>query len=134
MPNDLLRTVPFFADLDEDDLSRISAATIERALPAGDRLFDEGDESHQAYVIVSGELEIEIKAPQYLEGGTAVGGPAERLALIGDGLGELDFSEVEQLIAEMQATLPKASLEVSAGVQIPAELQAATKPASTAPS
>ena len=35
MPGDLLRAVPFLAALDEEDLARVAAATVERHLAAG---------------------------------------------------------------------------------------------------
>ncbi len=53
-----LRSIPLFAEFGDDDLEQIGAATTQRQLKAGERLFDEGDHGDHAYVIVDGELEI----------------------------------------------------------------------------
>ena len=53
-----LRPVTLFAGLSEEDLQRIAAATEERRLGHGERLFEEGDSGRHAFVICSGELEI----------------------------------------------------------------------------
>jgi len=108
MPDDLLRTVPFFADLDGDDLSRISAATIELELSEGDRLFEEGDESHQAYVIVSGELEI-LKRSSERDVLLAVRGP-------GDVIGEMSLLEDAPRMAAAKARTDVVLLEIPRSV------------------
>ncbi len=53
-----LRKVPLFADLPEDDLSRLCAASHEEELPPGATLFTEGDRGDAAYVITGGTIEI----------------------------------------------------------------------------
>ncbi len=53
-----LRMVPLFADLAEDDLARLCAASREDRLPAGTTLFEEGDHGDAAYVITDGSIEI----------------------------------------------------------------------------
>ena len=56
--NELLRTVPLFERLGEEDLSRIARSATRITLSAGEQLFAEGAAATTAYVIVSGEIEI----------------------------------------------------------------------------
>lgn len=55
---DILRTVPLFADLSEGDLTRLAESTSMFTLLTGATLFDEGDEGDHAYIITAGELDI----------------------------------------------------------------------------
>lgn len=55
---DFLRKIPLFADLSEDDLSRLCEMVEQVRLPAGQELFAEGDPGDRAYVIEKGELEV----------------------------------------------------------------------------
>jgi signal transduction histidine kinase/predicted CoA-binding protein len=61
MINNFLRKVSLFADLPEEDLTRLCEMIEEVHLAAGQELFAEGSPGERAYVIQSGELEI-IKA------------------------------------------------------------------------
>jgi CRP/FNR family transcriptional regulator len=54
----LLRRVPLFSDLDDDDLRRISSVAIPRSFPKGVRVFHEGDESDACYIVRDGELRV----------------------------------------------------------------------------
>jgi len=62
-PTDRLRTVPLFAGLTEDDLARLCRDAEEISLSAGDRLFAEGDDGDQAFVIAEGDVEIMKHSP-----------------------------------------------------------------------
>lgn len=53
-----LRSVPLFSRLTDDDLARIAAQSTTVQLAKGRQLFAEGEPGDQAYVIVSGEIEI----------------------------------------------------------------------------
>ena len=55
---DALRSVPLFADLIEEDLVRLARSASAASLPAGETLFNEGDEGDHAYVITEGQIEI----------------------------------------------------------------------------
>ena len=55
---DILRTVPLFADLSDADLSRLAESTSMFTLFAGATLFDEGDEGDHAYIVTGGEIDI----------------------------------------------------------------------------
>lgn len=54
----LLRSVPLFQGLSDDDFAGLAAGAEAIDLDAGDVVFSEGDEGDRAYVIVSGELDI----------------------------------------------------------------------------
>jgi signal transduction histidine kinase/predicted CoA-binding protein len=53
-----LKKVPLFADLPEDDLERLCAKVTEEHIAAGEILITEGEIGENAYVIMSGEIEI----------------------------------------------------------------------------
>jgi CRP-like cAMP-binding protein len=50
----LLRTVPVFATLGEEDLAEVAAVTVPREFAAGELVFREGDRSDTCYVMRSG--------------------------------------------------------------------------------
>jgi len=50
----LLRRVPVFASLGDDDLSRVADVAVPRRFPAGKIVFREGDESNTCYLVRSG--------------------------------------------------------------------------------
>jgi CRP/FNR family transcriptional regulator len=50
----LLRRVPVFSDLAEDELARVAQVAVPRSFGAGERIFREGDESNTCYVVRSG--------------------------------------------------------------------------------
>ncbi len=54
----LLEGVPLFADLSRDELTRIAQVGVQRAYPAGTRVFHEGDASDSCYVVRRGELRV----------------------------------------------------------------------------
>ncbi len=57
-PIDLLKGVPLFAGLPDDDLRAICEGSEEVILEPGEQLFAEGDVGDRAYVIVEGEVEV----------------------------------------------------------------------------
>lgn len=56
--NKFLKKVPLFADLPEEDLSRLCSLVREEKVPANETLFMEGDLGDNAYVIMEGEIDI----------------------------------------------------------------------------
>ena len=52
----LLRTVPVFAALGEEDLAEVAAVTVPREFAAGEMVFREGDSSDTCYVMRSGRV------------------------------------------------------------------------------
>jgi signal transduction histidine kinase len=55
---ELLRSVSLFSELDEEDLETLCEGSGEVSLPAGERLFDEGDYGDDAFVVMDGIIEI----------------------------------------------------------------------------
>jgi len=53
-----LKKVPLFANLPDDDLERLCSIVSEENISAGKMLFSEGELGDQAYVIMSGEIDI----------------------------------------------------------------------------
>jgi CRP/FNR family transcriptional regulator len=51
---DLLRRVPVFAELAEEELVRVADVAVPRRFAAGEAVFREGDESNTCYVVRSG--------------------------------------------------------------------------------
>jgi CRP/FNR family transcriptional regulator, cyclic AMP receptor protein len=54
----LLRSVPLFADLEEEELERFSQVAVPRAIPAGNRVFHEGDSSDACYIVREGKFRV----------------------------------------------------------------------------
>jgi CRP-like cAMP-binding protein len=52
---ELLRHVPVFADLAEDDLGRVAEVAVRRRFQAREVVFREGDESNTCYVVRTGQ-------------------------------------------------------------------------------
>ncbi len=52
----LLRTVPVFSTLGEEDLAEVAAVTVPREFAAGEMVFREGDRSDTCYVMRSGRV------------------------------------------------------------------------------
>ena len=57
-PVELLRSVPLFADLEEDELERFSRVAVPRSFPAGTRVFHEGDRSDACYIVRDGSFRV----------------------------------------------------------------------------
>lgn len=55
---ELLRSVPLFADLEEDELERFSHVAVPRSFPAGTRVFHEGDSSDACYIVREGSFRV----------------------------------------------------------------------------
>ena len=60
MPVNLLARIPLFADLPPEELDRLMAALDVVNLKSGDILFREGDIGEHLYIMVNGELEINM--------------------------------------------------------------------------
>ncbi|HJR40879.1 MAG TPA: cyclic nucleotide-binding domain-containing protein [Gemmatimonadaceae bacterium] len=60
---DLLRALPIFAVLDEDELVRVSELCEERVFAPGEYIFREGEPGTRLFVIVEGEVRISRDIP-----------------------------------------------------------------------
>ena len=54
----ILKSVPFFAELPEADLEAISKKVMMEYFPAGHVLFNEGDSGDKMYIIKTGSVEV----------------------------------------------------------------------------
>jgi len=55
---ELLRRVPLFSELSEEDLERVRSVAIPRSFPKGVRVFHEGDHSDACYIVRTGDLRV----------------------------------------------------------------------------
>lgn len=94
---ELLRRLPLFADLPDDDLDRLCDLARRVSFEAGETVMEEGTPGDGLYVIVTGELEVT----------TAQGGGDLVLARRGPGemLGEMSLLEQAPRTATVRATM-----------------------------
>jgi signal transduction histidine kinase len=59
---DALRSAPLFAQLPDEDLSRLASMAEQRSLAPGELLLREGDPGDALYVVVSGDLDVTKKS------------------------------------------------------------------------
>ncbi|HEV2607539.1 MAG TPA: cyclic nucleotide-binding domain-containing protein, partial [Xanthomonadaceae bacterium] len=57
---ELLRSIPLFEDLSEDDLTALSYALLPRAFAAGTMIFAQGDVGSAMYIVQSGDINIHL--------------------------------------------------------------------------
>jgi signal transduction histidine kinase len=105
-----LRQVGLFGELSEDDLARIAEDATAVDLPAGQRLFEEGEAGEHAYLVTAGSVEV-LKATEGREALVAVREP-------GSVIGEMALLETAPRMAAVQArtdatllAIPKATLD-----------------------
>ncbi len=55
---DSLRTIPLFAGVDDDDLESIAALLIERKIPKGHTIVEEGLSGDYMYILAEGEVKV----------------------------------------------------------------------------
>jgi CRP/FNR family transcriptional regulator len=93
---DLLGRVPLFAELEQDDLERVSRVAVPRSFPSGTRVFHEGDHSDACYIVRSGSFRVTREHPD---------GRAITLANLGAGdiFGELAMFDGEVRSASVEA-------------------------------
>lgn len=91
----LLRSVPLFAELDEEELERFSRVAVPRSYPEGTRVFHEGDRSDACYIVRSGTFRVTREHPD---------GRAITLATLtaGDIVGELAMLDGEVRSASVE--------------------------------
>ena len=58
MDAQVLKEVPFFADLDEDELNHVAAAVTEMTVPEGKEIVREGDYAVDLYVVDQGDASV----------------------------------------------------------------------------
>ncbi len=60
----ILATIPWFLDLKPFQLERLARCASIRNVPAGTELFHEGDRTDGLYILLEGEIILEIHVPQ----------------------------------------------------------------------
>jgi phosphoserine phosphatase RsbU/P len=107
MFSDLLRKVPLFVSLPDEEIDLLAQSLREVEYPQGEVLFFEGEKAERFYMILEGEVDI-LKA---------LGSPEERLLGTrgaGSFLGELSlFSEDQKRSATVRANTPLRMLEMT---------------------
>jgi CRP/FNR family transcriptional regulator len=74
---DVLSRAPLFEALDEEGTKALRAGVIEVELARGERLFHEGDDGDQLYVVLDGKIKLTRAAGDGRENLTSVLGPGE---------------------------------------------------------
>jgi len=99
----LLRSVPLFAELDEEELERFSRVAVPRSYPEGTRVFHEGDHSDACYIVRSGTFRVTREHPD---------GRAITLATLSEGdiVGELAMLDGEVRSASVETLGGKGEL------------------------
>src|SRR5258708_7983960 len=76
-PEDVLGRAPLFEGLDEEGTRALRAGVTEVELARGERLFDEGDDGDQLYVVLDGKIKLTRASADGREHLTSVLGPGE---------------------------------------------------------
>jgi signal transduction histidine kinase len=102
---EMLRRVPFFADLSDDDLAHVTERSELVELAAGDVLANEGEPGDELFVIVSGEIQV-VKRSRESEVPIATLGPGEIV-------GEMAIFESQPRNATVRAHAPTRVIRIS---------------------
>ena len=107
-PVELLRSVPLFADLEQEELKSFSQVAVPRSFPAATRVFHEGDHSDACYIVRSGSFRVTREHSD---------GRAITLATLGPGdiFGELAMLDGEVRSASVEALSDGELLALPAG-------------------
>lgn len=105
---ELLRSVPLFSGLEEEELERFSRVAVPRSFPAATRVFHEGDHSDACYIVRSGSFRVTREHSD---------GRAITLATLGPGdiFGELAMLDGEVRSASVEALADGELLALPAG-------------------
>jgi CRP/FNR family cyclic AMP-dependent transcriptional regulator len=79
----ILRTVPMFAGLSDDQLSMLTQVVTRRSVPRGAMLMAEGDQTDSLYMIISGRLKVMMGDSEGKEVILAMLGPGEIVGEMG---------------------------------------------------
>lgn len=93
---EILREIPLFAGLQEQDISEIGKLLVRRRYPRGQIIFHRGDEGSNLYIIQKGRVKIVLPSPQGDEAILAILTP-------GEVIGELSFIDGKSRSATVEA-------------------------------
>ena len=57
----LIKTVPIFSKMSDEDVTKISSKMYEKDFKPGEIIFNQGDEGDEFFVILSGEAEVHVE-------------------------------------------------------------------------
>lgn len=77
MDTSVLKAVPLFKDLSEEDLDSLGSLMSEKSIKRGESLFREGDEGDRLYIITEGKVKLSHSSDDGRENLIAVLGPGE---------------------------------------------------------
>jgi CRP/FNR family cyclic AMP-dependent transcriptional regulator len=107
VPNtDLLRSIPLFEGLSQDDLDHLAKTLVERHLSGGEMIFHQGDPGSEMYIVAEGHVNIHLP-----------GEASRRVSLkditVGEYFGELALFDEKPRSASALATTDALLLELS---------------------
>ena len=107
VPNtDLLRSIPMFEGLAQEDLDHLANTLVERRLKGGQMIFDQGDRGSEMYIVAQGHVNIHLP-----------GENSRRVSLkditVGEYFGELALFDDKPRSASALATTDALLLELS---------------------
>jgi CRP/FNR family transcriptional regulator, cyclic AMP receptor protein len=107
VPNtDLLRSIPLFEGLAQEDLDHLASTLVERHFAGGDMIFDQGDPGTEMYIVAAGHVNIHLP-----------GESSRRVSLkditVGEYFGELALFDDKPRSASALATTDALLLELS---------------------
>lgn len=109
-PEELAR-LPFFKDLDDEELALLAGIARKEFAAAGRRIFEEGEPSHTLYIVVSGLVSLRQKARhEAAEVAMSVGHPGELIG-VSAMLGEAGVHPISGVCLE-----PTELIEIDASV------------------
>ena len=108
-PTEILKNIPIFSSLNDDDLSELSMAAVKKAFLKNTVLLNEGDETDSLYIICSGKVKAIINDENGKEVILSIFGPGEYF-------GEIAFIDGERRSATVITREPTEVLIISSGV------------------
>jgi CRP/FNR family cyclic AMP-dependent transcriptional regulator len=106
---DILKNIPIFSSLNENELHQLTEAAIKKIFPKNTVLISEGDETDSLYIICSGKVKAIINDENGREVILSIFGPGEYF-------GEIAFIDGEQRSATIITREPTEVLIISSGV------------------
>jgi CRP/FNR family cyclic AMP-dependent transcriptional regulator len=104
---DHLAHIGLFGGLEQDTLTTLASEIPARRVEAGQMVVEEGDQSTQMFVVISGELEVIKRVEAGGEVRVAMFGP-------GDWFGEMSILDVQPRSASVRAVAPTLVLTITA--------------------
>ncbi len=104
---DRLREIGLFGALSDDVLGHLAQTLQQRRAVPGATIFQEGDQGHDMFVVLDGEVEVLKKSRR---------GRVQRIAILGpsDAFGEMSIIDVQPRSATVRALAPTRLLRIAA--------------------